>query len=185
AAAREATASVPAAAPPAALRVRAVGAVAARLLGSRGAAAGPWEARLETVALDELVGPARTRVNDVAGPPWLKAGWYHAYRLAADALADPAARRAADEAARRLMEGDYAGTVERLELERGLVRRLVAGCDRVVVGYLTRREVYTSEFSAGIENVAADSQTGLDSAIFVRTAKLKDFPWNGWLTLGV
>jgi hypothetical protein len=33
--------------------------------------------------------------------------------------------------------------------------------------------------------VGYDAHTGLHSPIFLRTAKLKDFPWNGWLTLGV
>ena len=28
------------------------------------------------------------------------------------------------------------------------------------------------------------SIAGLHSPIFIRTVKLKDFPWNGWLTLG-
>ncbi|HEY5724732.1 MAG TPA: hypothetical protein VIX40_02130, partial [Methylomirabilota bacterium] len=37
----------------------------------------------------------------------------------------------------------------------------------------------------GIENVAHDSQAGLASHLFVRTAKLKDFPWNGWLRVGM
>jgi hypothetical protein len=32
--------------------------------------------------------------------------------------------------------------------------------------------------------VAYDAQAGLGSAIFLRTVKLKDFPWNGWLQVG-
>jgi hypothetical protein len=36
-----------------------------------------------------------------------------------------------------------------------------------------------------VENIAFDSHTGFNSAIFIRTVKLKDFPWNGWLRLGV
>src|SRR5262245_23022398 len=115
----------------------------------------------------------------------MKEGWFHAYRLLAPAVVDPARRQDAAGLVRRLTTGGSAGPVERLNLERTLVRRLLEGCERVVVGYLTRREVYTTEFSEGIENVAADSQAGLDSAIFVRTVKLKDFPWNGWLKLGV
>ncbi len=31
------------------------------------------------------------------------------------------------------------------------------------------------------ENIAYDSHAGFNSAIFIRTVKLKDFPWNGWL----
>src|SRR5262249_34501485 len=71
------------------------------------------------------------------------------------------------------------------DLERQLVAALTGGCERVVLGYTTKREYYDGEFSAGIENIAADAQTGLNSPIFIRTAKLKDFPWNGWLQLGV
>ena len=40
-------------------------------------------------------------------------------------------------------------------------------------------------FSAGIENIAYDSVTGFNSPMFIRTVKLKDFPWNGWLALGL
>ena len=40
-------------------------------------------------------------------------------------------------------------------------------------------------YSAGIENISYDSIAGLNSPMFIRTVKLKDFPWNGWLTLGV
>ncbi len=55
----------------------------------------------------------------------------------------------------------------------------------MVAGYTVRREYYNTEYSAGIENIAYDSQAGFNSSIFMRTVKLKDFPWNGWLTLGV
>ena len=54
-----------------------------------------------------------------------------------------------------------------------------------MVGYSVKRQYFNSDFSAGIENIAYDSHAGLNSAIFVRTVKLKDFPWNGWLRLGV
>jgi len=30
-----------------------------------------------------------------------------------------------------------------------------------------------------------DSVTGFNSPMFIRTVKLKDFPWNGWLVLGI
>ncbi|MBI3629418.1 MAG: hypothetical protein HY217_07570, partial [Candidatus Rokubacteria bacterium] len=83
------------------------------------------------------------------------------------------------------MSGGYAGEVERANLERALVDRLTRRCARVVLGYTVRREVVNDDYSAGVENVAADSLTGLDSALFVRTVKLKDFPWNGWLRVGV
>jgi hypothetical protein len=65
------------------------------------------------------------------------------------------------------------------------VQRLAAGCERPVLGYTVRREPFNAEFSQGIENIGWDSQRGFNSEIFVRTAKLKDFPWNGWLKVGV
>jgi hypothetical protein len=133
---------------------------------------------LETVQLAELL-----RQDD--GKPWVKEGWFHAYRLLRPTVADQNRRLAADDLAQRLASGDYASAVERVNLERTLLRRLTEGCEIVVVGYLTRREVYSAEFSAGVENVGFDAHTGLHSPIFLRTAKLKDFPWNGWLTLGV
>src|SRR5260370_17432795 len=39
--------------------------------------------------------------------------------------------------------------------------------------------------TGGVENVGFDSIAGLNSPMFLRTVKLKDFPWNGWLTLGI
>jgi hypothetical protein len=53
------------------------------------------------------------------------------------------------------------------------------------VGYTERREFYNDDYSAGVENVGYDSQTGLNTPVFVRTVKLKDFPWNGELRLGI
>jgi hypothetical protein len=141
--------------------------------------------RVETIAIDDLLAGQATAVGGWLGPPWLKEGWFHAYRLLAGTLSDPAAGPAVEDLFRRLTTGAADGTVERLNLERALVSRLTAGCERVVAGYVTRRERYTADFSDGIENVAADSQAGLGSEIFLRTAKLKDFPWNGWLRLGV
>jgi hypothetical protein len=62
---------------------------------------------------------------------------------------------------------------------------LTAQCDTVVAGYTVKREFFNAEYSAGIENVGFDSIEGLNSAMFIRTAKLKDFPWNGWLALAI
>jgi len=55
----------------------------------------------------------------------------------------------------------------------------------VPIGYTIRHEALNVEYSAGVENVAYDAQRGLNSAMFLRTVKLKDFPWNGWLHLGI
>jgi hypothetical protein len=48
-----------------------------------------------------------------------------------------------------------------------------------------KREYVNVEYSAGIENIGYDAIDGLHSPIFIRTVKLKDFPWNGWLALGI
>ncbi len=52
------------------------------------------------------------------------------------------------------------------------------------VGYALRREAVNDDYSEGVENVGYDAQAGLGSAVFLRTVKLKDFPWNGVLRLG-
>ncbi|MBI4241826.1 MAG: hypothetical protein HY613_08925, partial [Candidatus Rokubacteria bacterium] len=54
-----------------------------------------------------------------------------------------------------------------------------------VAGYIPTRERFNAEYSGGVENIAYDAHTGFQSAVFLRTVKLKDFPWNGWLTLGI
>jgi hypothetical protein len=48
-----------------------------------------------------------------------------------------------------------------------------------------KREYFNVDSSAGIENIAYDSLNGLNSPMFIRAVKLKDFPWNGWLALGI
>lgn len=167
--------------PGAPLRLRAKGALARRLVGARLVAeGGPWD------ALVEEIDPGETPAwNGWLAPPWLKSGWAHAHRLLAPALTDPAARKEADLLFQRLASGAPADRAEAVEAGRRLVARLLAECERVPVGYAVRREAYGTEFSRGIENVAYDSQAGLASPIFVRTAKLKDFPWNGWLRVGL
>ena len=185
----EAAASAQQAATPAprlpALRVKTRGRLAATLLGGKGGSHGGWDAIVEEVRVTDLIAPARTGVNGWTGPPWLKEGWFHAWLLLRDAVADNGRRQETEEAYRRLTTGGAESAEERVNLQRGLVARLGAGCERVVAGYINKREVLNHEYSAGVENVAADSQAGLGSEIFVRTVKLKDFPWNGWLTVGV
>jgi hypothetical protein len=138
-------------------------------------------AKLEVVDVTTLMAKAGARYNGWSGPPWLRQGWFHAYLLLAPAAADPRI----ENAARRLMRGDYRSLQERIELERNLVALLQSGCERVVLGYTVRREHYGVEYSAGVENVGYDALEGLASAIFPRTVKLRDFPWNGWLNVAV
>lgn len=169
------------------LVVSARGDAAARLLGGPGSGAqGAWDVQVETVALRDLLAPHTTRFAGWIGPPWLKEGWFDAYVLMASAVSDRAARSEVERIYGRLSGGAGGGSEpETRALERRLVMLLGAGCERAVAGYTTRREYYSSAYSPGVENIGFDSYEGFNSAIFVRTAKLKDFPWNGVLRLGV
>jgi len=169
-----------------ALKVRAEGTLARRVLGAQPVATGDaWDAALEEITLDRLLGPHRLDLAGWSGPPWLKDGWFHAYLLLAGGIADAAVKGRVEAIIGRLKRDDHATPEERINLERDLVGLLTGNCRRGVAGYAVRRQYYTAEYSNGVENVAYDSIDGFNSAIFMRTVKLKDFPWNGWLTLGV
>ena len=144
---------------------------------------GEWDATLEQVALEELARRDATQFNGWLGPPWLKEGWFQAYAVYAGKVSDVGTRRAIEETFARRVRGGFASAVERLNLERRLVTLLTRGCERVPVGVALRREAVNDDYSEGIENIGYDAQAGLDSAVFLRTVKLKDFPWNGWLRL--
>lgn len=160
---------------------------AAALLGPAAARAGTagWDVRVETVSLRDLLAAHATRFAGWIGPPWLKDGWYDAYLLMAGSVGDRAARSEIDRAYGRLTSGEPRGETEPVNLQRRLVSLLRQGCERAVAGYTTRREYYSTAYSPGVENIGFDSYDGFDSDIFVRTAKLKDFPWNGVLRLGI
>ncbi|MBI4610463.1 MAG: hypothetical protein HY726_15810 [Candidatus Rokubacteria bacterium] len=167
-------------------RVRAVGQLAETLSRSHSRPRGQeWDATVEEVDVAALVASRAFSLNGWLGPPWIKYGWFHAYLLLADRIADSARRHSVDSLYRRLTSGSYDGMVEKLEVERRLVALLSEGCERVVAGYTLRRAYLNDDFSEGVENIATDSQAGLVSPVFVRTVKLKDFPWNGWLRLGI
>jgi hypothetical protein len=144
-----------------------------------------WDATVEEIDIDSLLASHTSSLNGWLQPSWLKAGWFHAYLLLAETMRDSQARAAVAATYERLVHSSYAGLEARLTAERELVALLQQGCERVVVGYTLRQEYVNTEFSAGIENLAYDSHTGLNSPLFVRTVKLKDLPWNGWLRLGV
>jgi hypothetical protein len=167
------------------LRLRAADPAAGALVPVAHRASGGWDATVETRDVAALWTAAALAPNGGVGPPWVKAGWSHAYRVLRDAITDGAARQRADTLHERLAGGTVDPAVDRLNLERRLVSTLRAGCERSVAGYTLRAEPLNVDYSAGVENVAHDAQSGLDSAIFLRTVKLKDFPWNGWLTVGV
>lgn len=139
--------------------------------------------RLTEVPVERLAAAPALQLDGWLGPPWSKTGWFQAYRLLAEAL-DPQTRERADELYGRLVHGDVVTLAEEIELERALVAVLGEGCRRRVVGYRVREEYVNEANLAGAENAAADSHAGLNTPVFIRTAKLKDFPWNGRLHLG-
>jgi hypothetical protein len=143
-----------------------------------------WDAKVDEVDAAELVVSTIFSVNGWLAPPWVRTGWFHAERLLADAAREPTRRERIESDLQRLKAGDFTGLAERINLERDLVTLLTASCRKIVVGYTVKREYVNVEFSAGIENIGYDSLAGLHSPMFVRTVKLKDFPWNGWLSLG-
>jgi len=149
-------------------------------------APGPeWDAAVETIDAAGLLAGSMRSVNGWIGPPWLKAGWFHAERILADTLDDSDAKGRAAAALARLEASQEHDSVERINLERELVTALAGNCRKVVAGYTVKRQVFSTEFTEGIENIGFDSIGGLNSPMFLRTVKLKDFPWNGWLTLGI
>jgi hypothetical protein len=125
-----------------------------------------WDGVIEAIDLSRLLADDLSNVNGWQGPPWLKEGWYHAYRLLAAHLTDDEARSLAEAIYGRLTQGHYQGQEQRLNLERQLVSLLTQGCNRVVVGYTVKQEYYNADFSAGIENIALDAHAGFNSAIF-------------------
>ena len=144
-----------------------------------------WDAEVSEIDAGELVASATFVVNGWIAPPWVRTGWFHAQRLLGDAVADTSGKQRIASDLQRLMGGDFDNLAGRINLERDLVTSLIAGCRSIVAGYTVKREYFNAEFSAGIENVGYDAIEGLQSPMFIRTVKLKDFPWNGWLVLGV
>jgi hypothetical protein len=136
------------------------------------------------VGADALEMQASAVVNGWIGPPWLRKGWFQADLLLGDAAIGPEAKARTAADVERLTTHDYTDAAERINLERDLVGLLSGGCHKTVAGYTVRRQYYNDDYSAGIENIAYDAITGFASPMFLRTAKLKDFPWNGWLGLG-
>ena len=167
------------------LRVK-VGSARKNLVRPEWIAPGPaWDVAIEEIGAAELVAASMTSVNGWLGPPWMKTGWFHAERILADAIEDGDARARADAAIERLEASDYRDSVERINLQRELVTTLTGSCRKLVAGYTVKRQYFSVEFTDGIENIGYDSIVGLNSPMFVRTAKLKNFPWNGWLMLGI
>jgi hypothetical protein len=143
-----------------------------------------WDIEIAEVDAAELMAAATFALNGWLAPPWLRTGWFHAERLLADSIVDPVREQTVASHSRRLKTGEFTGLLERINLERELVSALTGGCRKAIAGFTRKREYVNVEFSAGIENIGFDAIEGLHSPIFIRTVKLKDFPWNGWLMLG-
>jgi hypothetical protein len=165
-------------------KVRTKGKFAEQLVQNTGSEA-EWDALVEEIDVNHLIVGHSLHINGWFGPPWLKEGWFHAYLLLASWITEDSRKESVYALYQRLTTGTYQGLTERLNLERQLVSLLTQGCARVVLGYTVRREYLNAEYSAGIENTAIDSHTGLHTPLFLRTVKLKDFPWNGWLRVGL
>lgn len=167
-------------------RVRASSALAKSLVradwNTRGSA---WDVDIDEVSAAERTAASTMVTNGWVAPPWARFGWSRAARLLAPSVDDPREQVRVRADLERLESGAFAGTVERIKLERDLVSELAGSCRAVVAGYTVKREYFNADYSAGLENIAFDSVTGFNSPMFVRTVKLKDFPWNGWLSLGI
>jgi hypothetical protein len=168
------------------VKVRAEGALARSLVPPEWRSEGAgWDAVIEEIDAGRLVASALTDTNGWIGPRWVRSGWFQAYRLLADTVADPERRQRVDAEAARLESGEIGDLAEHANLERDLVRRLTADCRGAVAGYTVKREFYNASFSDGVENIAYGALEGFNTPMFIRTVKLKDFPWNGWLKLGM
>jgi hypothetical protein len=144
-----------------------------------------WDVDIDEVSAADLAAASTMVTNGWLAPPWARSGWSRAARLLAPSVDDPRQQIRVRADLERLESGAFAGTVERIRLERELVSELANGCRALVAGYTVKREYISADYSAGIENIAFDSIAGINSPMFVRTVKLKDFPWNGWLSLGM
>jgi hypothetical protein len=144
-----------------------------------------WDAAVEVASAADLLADSSTALNGWLGPPAAKMGWFHAARLLAGSADDPQMRERIQAGLQRLAAGVSEGAVERINLERQLVLSLASTCHAAVAGYTVKREYVSTEYYHGIENIGFDSIAGLNSPMFIRTVKLKDFPWNGWLSLGI
>jgi hypothetical protein len=167
------------------LKLKAADASAKRLLGAEKAAPeADWDVEIRETSVPGLIASAMTVINGWLVPPDVRSGWYQAYLVLHDAIDDGTKERVEADL-QRIQSGDFNAPADRINLERAVVTALVGNCRQIVIGYTLKREYFNAEFSAGIENIAFDSLTGLNAAIFLRTVKLKDFPWNGWLRVGI
>jgi hypothetical protein len=168
----------------ASMKVGARGMIAEAIVRAHWGVAADADIILETTSVSDLLATSDVRFNGWTEPPWLKEGWFQAHRLLAPGL-PPAQRSAADEDHERLIRGDVRDLAQHSDLERQLIATLTGDCHRMVAGYAEKEEYFNSAYPDGVENIAHDSLGGLNAPIFLRTVKLKEYPWNGKLQLAV
>jgi len=166
------------------VQVSAKGKLAETVVRAARSGAGDGDVTLEAVPVDDLIAGAGAQPDGWLGPPWVREGWFHAHRLLAAGL-DGAERERVDRDYEQLVRARARSFAEHTDLERRLVGALTKPCRRVVAGYAVREEYFHEKYPEGVENIAFDALSGLNSAVFIRTVKLKDYPWNGKLHLGV
>jgi hypothetical protein len=144
-----------------------------------------WDAEVVEVGAADLIARAGVGINGWFGLAWLRTGWFQTYLLLGEMARNEDLGQKVEPLLQRLKAAAYVNAVERINLERMLVSMLAGNCRARVAGYTVKREYFSTLFTAGIENISYDSVTGFNSPMFIRTVKLKDFPWNGWLVLGI
>jgi hypothetical protein len=144
-----------------------------------------WDVEIAEIDAAMLVANASVATNGWLGPAWIRTGWFQALLILGGQAGDEDWKHLVETQQQRLQASAYDDAVERINLERSFVAALADGCYVRVAGYTVKREYFSTVFTAGIENIAHDSVTGFNSPMFIRTVKLKDFPWNGWLALGI
>jgi hypothetical protein len=139
---------------------------------------------MAAVPIEDVFAAGGVELDGRLLPPWIREGWFHAYQvLAAGLEADE--RAAADLAYEPLIRGQARSLTEHVDLERRLLAALTGSCRQLMAGYVPRTEYFNDRYPEGAENVGHDALSGLNASIFIRTVKLKDYPWNGKLHLGV
>ena len=103
---------------------------------------------IEEVPVEDLLAAAGVQLDGWSGPPWIREGWFHAYRLLAPGL-EAAEREAVEQAYEPLIRGETRSIAEHVDLERRLVAALVGPCRRLVVGYVPRLEFLNERVSGG------------------------------------
>src|SRR5215467_3502984 len=116
------------------LRIKVTGSVA-QTHPAWSAQATDWDVEVFDVDAADLVVSSLQTINGWIGPPWVKAGWFHAEHLLADSVSDPEQKVRADADFQRLTANDFKDLTERINLERDLVTLLTSGCRMVVAGY--------------------------------------------------